>query len=105
MSEIPSYVTVVKSGIQEYEKLVYQMDGLVPRNLEKDLLKVYPTANYKATKEYILEQASLKRDGDELPPLYGDCTQLFDRLWPIVGLTDFGQTDFGQKILTDFGQP
>ena len=20
----------------------------------------------------------------------------FDRLWPIVGLTDFGQTDFGQ---------
>ena len=32
--------------------------SLVPR----DLLKVHPTANYKATKEYILEQASLKRD-------------------------------------------
>ena len=25
-------------------------------------MKVYPTANYKATKEYFLEQASLKRD-------------------------------------------
>ena len=56
---------VVKSGIREYEKLVYQMEkiqikvpdtckvfiarGLVPRNLEQDLLKVYTSANYKAT--------------------------------------------------------
>ena len=32
----------------------------------------------------------------------------FDRFWPIVVLTDFGQTDFGQfwcfRVLTDFGQ-
>ena len=35
--------------------------NLVPKDLEKDLLKVHSTANYKATKEYILEQASLKR--------------------------------------------
>ena len=27
-----------------------------------------------------------------------DFGQYFDRLWPIVGLTDFGQTDFGQHF-------
>ena len=64
--------------IREYEKLVYQTEkiqtkvpdsckvfivrSLVPRDLEKDLLKVQPTANYKATKEFILEQARLRRD-------------------------------------------
>ena len=41
---------------------VFIVRSLVPRDLEKDLLKVHPTTNYKATKEYILEQASLKRD-------------------------------------------
>ena len=66
------------SRIRECEKLVYQTENiqtkvpdsckvfivrsLVPRDLEKDVLKVHPTANYKATKEYILEQASLRRD-------------------------------------------
>ena len=37
-----------------------------------------------------------------------DFGQLFDRLWPNVGLTDFGQTDFGQYEcfnVTDFGKP
>ena len=41
---------------------VFIVRSLVPRDLEKDLLKVHATANYKATKEYILEQASLKRN-------------------------------------------
>ena len=41
---------------------VFIVRSLAPRDLEKDLLKVHPTTNYKATKEYILEQASLKRD-------------------------------------------
>ena len=36
--------------------------SLVREDLERELLKVHPTANYKATKEYILEQASLKGD-------------------------------------------
>ena len=66
MSDVPRCGIVEKSGIQEFEKLVYQtgeiqisvpdnckvsiVRSLVPRNLERDLLKVYPTANYKATK-------------------------------------------------------
>ena len=37
-----------------------------------------------------------------------DFGQPFDTLWPIVSLTDFGQTVFGQfwcfVVLTDFGQ-
>ena len=41
---------------------VFIVRSLVPRDLEKDLLKVHTSANCKATKEYILEQASLKRD-------------------------------------------
>ena len=78
LSDIPSYVELWESRIREYEKLVYQTEkiqikvpdcckvfivrSLVPRDLEKDLLKVHTTANYKATKECILEQASIKRD-------------------------------------------
>ena len=79
MSHIPSYVELWESRIREYGKLIYQTEkiqtkvpdsckvfivrSLVPRNLEKDLLlKVHPTANYKATKEYILEHASLYKD-------------------------------------------
>ena len=77
MSDIPSHVELWESRIREYEKLVYQTEkiqtkvpdsckvfivrSLVPRDLEKDLLKVHPTANYKATKEHILEQASVRR--------------------------------------------
>ena len=34
----------------------------VAEDLEKDLLKVHPTANYKDTKEDILEQSTLKRE-------------------------------------------
>ena len=41
---------------------VFIVRSLVPRDLDKNLLKVHTTANYKATKEDILEQASLKRD-------------------------------------------
>ena len=78
MSDIPSFVELWESRIRKYEKLVYQTEkiqakvpdscrvfivcSLVPRDLEKDLLKVHATANYKATKEYILEQASLKEE-------------------------------------------
>ena len=72
MSDIPSHVELWESRIREYEKLVYQTEkiqtkvpdsckvfivrSLVPRDLEKDLLKVHPTANF------FLEQASLRRD-------------------------------------------
>ena len=78
VSDIPSYVELWESRIREYEKLDYQTEkiqtkvpdickvfivrSLVPRDFDKDSLKVHPTANYKATKEYILEQASLERD-------------------------------------------
>ena len=41
---------------------VFIVGSVVPKDLEKDVLKVHPTANYAAAKEYILEQASLKRD-------------------------------------------
>ena len=41
---------------------VAEFSSSVAWYLEKDWLNVPPTANYKATKEYILEQASLKRD-------------------------------------------
>ena len=70
MSDIPSHVELWESRMREYEKLVYQTEkiqtkvpdsckvfivrSLVPRDLEKDLLKVHPTANYKATKEFFL---------------------------------------------------
>ena len=33
---------------------------------------------------------------EEQFPVMADFGQFFDRLWPIVVLTDFGQTDFGQ---------
>ena len=78
MSDISSHLELWESRIREYEKLVFQTEkiqtkvpdsckvfivrSLVPKDLEKDLLKIHPTANYKTTKEYILEQASLKRD-------------------------------------------
>ena len=78
MSDVPSYIELWESRIREYEKLVYQTEKiltkvpesckvfivrrLIPNDLEKDLLKIHPTAKYKITKEYILEQASLKRD-------------------------------------------
>ena len=78
MSDVPSYVELWESRIRECEKFFYQTEkiqtnvpdsckvfivrSLVPRDLEKDLLKVHSTANYKATKEYILERAYLKRD-------------------------------------------
>ena len=41
---------------------VFIVRSLVPKDLEKDLLKVHPTANCKANKECVLEQASLKKD-------------------------------------------
>ena len=36
--------------------------SLVPKDLEKDLLKIHSTVNYKTTEEYNLEQASLERE-------------------------------------------
>ena len=41
---------------------IFIVRRLEPKDLEKDVLKVHPTANDRATKEYFLEQASLKRD-------------------------------------------
>ena len=78
MSEISSLPELWENRIREYEKLVFQTEkiqtkvpdsckvlivrSLVPKDLEKDLLKIHSTAKYKTTKEYILEQAILKRD-------------------------------------------
>ena len=65
MSEISSLPELWESRIREYEKLVFQTEKIqtkVPKDLEKDLLKIHSTAKYKTTKEYILEQAILKRD-------------------------------------------
>ena len=78
MSDIPSHDELWESRIRAYEKLVCQtkkiqtkvpggcrvfiVRSLVPKDLDTDVLKVPPTAIYTATKEYILEQASLKRD-------------------------------------------
>ena len=40
---------------------VFIVRSLVPKDLgKKNLLKIRPIANYKTTKEYILEKASLK---------------------------------------------
>ena len=78
MSDISSHLELWERRIREYEKLVFQTEkiqtkvlhgckvfivrSLVPKDSEKDLLKIHPTANCKTTREYILEQASLKRD-------------------------------------------
>ena len=78
MSDISSHLELWESHIREYEKLVFQTEKIqtkvpdsckvfivrsfVPKDLEKDMLKISPTANYMMTKEYILEQASLERD-------------------------------------------
>ena len=78
MSDILSHDELWESRIREYEELVYQIQtkvpdsckvfivrSLVPRDLDKDLLKVHPTANYKATKEKKLG-ASKSQDGCSL---------------------------------------
>ena len=78
MSATMSYIELWESRIREYEKLVYQTEkletrvpdsckvflvrSLVPKELEKDLLKIHPSADYKTTKAYIMEQANLKKD-------------------------------------------
>ena len=41
---------------------VFIVRSLLAQDVEKDLLKIHPTANYKTTKEYILEQASFNSD-------------------------------------------
>ena len=64
--------------MREYDKLIFQTEkiqtkvpdsckvfivrSLVPKDLDKDLLKILPTANYKTTEEYIFEQANLEKD-------------------------------------------
>ena len=78
MSDTVGHIELWESRIREYEKLVYQTEkietrvpdsckvfvvrSLVPKDLEKDLMKIHPSANYKTTKAYIMEQASLKKD-------------------------------------------
>ena len=78
MSDTMSYIELWESRIREYEKLVFQTEkietkvpdsckvfivrGLVPKDLEKDLMKIHPSANYKTTKAYIMEQSNLRKD-------------------------------------------
>ena len=78
MSDISYHLEWWESRIREYEKLVFQTEKiqtkvpdsckvfivrtLVSKDLEKDLLEIHSTANYRTTKEYILEKASLERD-------------------------------------------
>ena len=66
-----------ETRVKEYEELVKKEEGqeckipksckvfilrnLVPKDLEKDMLRVNPSADYEETKSYILEQASLKK--------------------------------------------
>ena len=66
MSDISSHLELWESRIREYEKLVFQTEkiqtkvlhgckvfivrSLVPKDSEKDSLKIHPTANYKTTK-------------------------------------------------------
>ena len=69
LSEFPGIIELWESRIREYEKLVLQTENLVikvpnsckvfivrsmvPKELEKDLLRVHPSANYGQTKDYI----------------------------------------------------
>ena len=78
MSDTMSYIELWESRIREYEKLVFQTEkmetkvpdsckvfivrSLVPKDLEKDLVKIHPSANYKMTKAYIMEQSNLRKD-------------------------------------------
>ena len=41
---------------------VFIVRGMAPKELEKDLLRGHPSANYGQTKDYILEQVNLKKD-------------------------------------------
>ena len=41
---------------------IFVIRSLVPKELEKDLIKIHPTADCKTTKTYILEQAALRKD-------------------------------------------
>ena len=77
MAEAPGSLELWESRIREYERLVLQVEkletrvpdsckvfivrNLVPKELEKDLLRIHPTASYKTTKMYVLEQANLKK--------------------------------------------
>ena len=57
-----SHLELWESRIREYEKLIFQTEkiqdsckvfivrSLVPKDLEKDLLQIHTTANYKTTK-------------------------------------------------------
>ena len=72
-----SHIELRESRIREYDTVVYQTEkiqtkvpdscevfivrSLVPKDMEKDLLKIHSTANYKATKDCILGHASLKK--------------------------------------------
>ena len=63
MSDIPSHVELWESGTQECEKLIYHKEKIysnVPDSCKVIMFR--SLAKCTVTKEYILEQASLKRD-------------------------------------------
>ena len=76
-SDLTGAIEMWETRIREYERLVEQTEGdkckvpqsckvfivrnMVPKDMEKDLLKIHPTASYVKTKEYIMEQINLKR--------------------------------------------
>ena len=78
LSDVPSYVELWEARIREYEKLVeaeekkehtvpkscktFLIRMIVPKEFEKDLLRVKPGADYAETKQYILEQVSLRKE-------------------------------------------
>ena len=75
--DLTGAIEMWETRIREYERLVKQTEGeackvpqsckvfivrnMVPKEMEKDLLKIHPTASYAKTKEYIMEQVNLKR--------------------------------------------
>ena len=78
MSDTPAYIELWESRIREYERLVEKTEGLKtavpdsckvflirsldPKDLEKDLLKLHAASKFNATKEYVLEQARIRKE-------------------------------------------
>eukprot|EP00974_Lingulodinium_polyedra_P113135 10950929-Lingulodinium_polyedra.AAC.1 len=87
MADTMSYIEFWESRIREYDQLVFQtkkvatkvpdsckvfiVRSLVPKDLEKDLVKIHPSANYKTTKAYIMEQSNLRKDAHFEDPSKG----------------------------------
>ena len=78
MSDISRKLELWESFIREYQKLVFRTEkiqtkvpnsckvfivrSLVPKDLEKDSLKIHPLENYKTTKNTSLSRRASKRD-------------------------------------------